>query len=163
MLTTKGHNVTASAPVVAAAAAAEAKVFWGNTTADLPAATATANSVTLKGATNTSAYVYCLVEKSGTAIVTTTTRRLSNATNATTNASNATNASTTTTATTTPTVDKWAAEKAYTASEWAAKYNAMRALTASTAFSFELTTNLISASHTYKWACMATSLNPVFA
>jgi len=159
MLTAKGHNVTASAPVVAAAAAAEAKVFWAAN--GTPAATATATAVTVKGATNTSAYVYCLVEKNGTAVVTaTTTRRLSNATNA----SNATaNATANTTAASTAVVDKWAAEKAYTASEWAAKYNAMRALTASTAFSFELSTTSVVASHTYKWACMATSLNPVFS
>ena len=80
-----------------------------------------------------------------------------NTTNSTSNTTN-----TTTTPTTTVT-DAWATEKAYTEAEWVASYNAMRGLTASTAFSFELSTTAVTALHTYKWACIATSLNPVMS
>lgn len=102
MLTSKKYNVTASAPVVAASTDTEAKVFWDGTVTS----TATSSAVTVKGATNSSAYVYCMVSKTGTAVVkaTTTTTTTTNTTNAT-------------------VVDKWAAEKKYTEKEWADKYN----------------------------------------
>lgn len=60
MLTTKGHNVTASNPVVAAVTTAEAAVFWNKTPTAIAKIYTTA-TVTVTGTTNSSAYVYCMV------------------------------------------------------------------------------------------------------